>query len=361
MKKLIFVLLLGCAVGTLQAQLRNSDVYKNPETYRGNVRHQIRIPDILGYKTLKCDFHIHTVFSDGLVWPTVRVDEAWRDGLDAIAITDHIEYRPRKEDLKGDLNRSYEIAANAGQRNGIIVIHGTEITRQKPFGHMNALFIQDANPMNTPDQMDALNEALKQKAFIEWNHPGWPNDSSTFYDMHKKLLKEGKINGIEIINGWEWYPCVADWCREYNVAYLGNSDIHNETSIGYGDGYRRPFNLIFATDRSEQGIRDALFAGRSVTVFNQHYFGPEKYLKALVEGGLRFHLITTDAKGNRRYDVENLSDMEFHFIEGNKNYGICPGETLSITLPAKDVEMAVDNFRMGENLPLKISLPFSVQ
>ena len=54
----------------------------------------INIPDILGYKTLKCDFHMHTVFSDGQVWPTVRIDEAWRDGLDAISITDHIEYRP---------------------------------------------------------------------------------------------------------------------------------------------------------------------------------------------------------------------------------------------------------------------------
>ena len=51
-------------------------------------------------KTLKCDFHIHTVFSDGKVWPDIRVAEAWQEGLDAIAITDHIEYRPNKEILK---------------------------------------------------------------------------------------------------------------------------------------------------------------------------------------------------------------------------------------------------------------------
>ncbi|MGD8499689.1 MAG: hypothetical protein PVJ86_03535, partial [Phycisphaerales bacterium] len=58
----------------------------------GDVRHEINFPDILNYKTLKCDLHMHTVFSDGSVWPTVRVDEAWREGLDAISITDHIEY-----------------------------------------------------------------------------------------------------------------------------------------------------------------------------------------------------------------------------------------------------------------------------
>jgi len=62
-----------------------------------------------GQVTLKCDFHTHTVFSDGNVWPTVRVDEAWREGLDAIAVTDHIEYRPHKDDLGDKLNRSYEL------------------------------------------------------------------------------------------------------------------------------------------------------------------------------------------------------------------------------------------------------------
>ena len=60
------------------------------------VRRELHIPDIMGYKTLKCDFHMHTVFSDGAVWPTVRVDEAWQEGLDALAITDHIEYQPHK-------------------------------------------------------------------------------------------------------------------------------------------------------------------------------------------------------------------------------------------------------------------------
>lgn len=52
-------------------------------------RNKINMPDVLGFKTLKCDFHSHTIFSDGDVWPSYRVEEAWRDGLDAIAITDH--------------------------------------------------------------------------------------------------------------------------------------------------------------------------------------------------------------------------------------------------------------------------------
>ncbi len=69
-------------------------------TTQAQTRHEIDIPDLKGYQTLKCDFHIHTVFSDGLVWPTVRVDEAYREGLDAIALTEHIEYRPHQKDIQ---------------------------------------------------------------------------------------------------------------------------------------------------------------------------------------------------------------------------------------------------------------------
>ena len=48
---------------------------------------------------ISTDLHIHTVFSDGVVWPSVRVEEAYREGIELIAITDHLEYQPHKEDI----------------------------------------------------------------------------------------------------------------------------------------------------------------------------------------------------------------------------------------------------------------------
>ena len=71
MKKLIATLCVVFAVGAASAYTPN----------------KIVIPDIEGYKTLKCDFHMHTIFSDGNVWPTTRVKEAVWEGMDAIAIT----------------------------------------------------------------------------------------------------------------------------------------------------------------------------------------------------------------------------------------------------------------------------------
>lgn len=66
----------------------------------------LRLPNVSGYNVIKADFHMHTVFSDGKVWPDFRVGEAWVNGLDAMAITDHIEYQRHKDDMPKNLNRS---------------------------------------------------------------------------------------------------------------------------------------------------------------------------------------------------------------------------------------------------------------
>ena len=67
----------------------------------------VKVGEIPGYVTLKCDFHSHTVFSDGEVWPTFRIREAIEDGIDVVAITDHLEYHPHKKYVKADDNSAF--------------------------------------------------------------------------------------------------------------------------------------------------------------------------------------------------------------------------------------------------------------
>jgi histidinol phosphatase-like PHP family hydrolase len=106
----------------------------------------IQFPDTKAYKTLILDPHTHSTFSDGHVWPTIRIAEALKDGLDAIAITEHLEWQPHLADIPHqDRNRSYNIAVDANGTNELMVISGAEITRNAPAGHINALFLQDAN------------------------------------------------------------------------------------------------------------------------------------------------------------------------------------------------------------------------
>ena len=87
---------------------------------------KIVFPDLEDYKTLKCDLHIHTVFSDGNVWPTIRVEEALKDGLDAISLTEHIEYQPHKTDIPHpDRNRSFQIAKEFAKAYDLLIIHAS--------------------------------------------------------------------------------------------------------------------------------------------------------------------------------------------------------------------------------------------
>ena len=77
--KTLFLVFLLIGANTIAQNVNNIQM---PEIMQQSGRKTINVPDLLGYQTLKCDFHMHTVFSDGSVWPTVRVDEIWEDGLD---------------------------------------------------------------------------------------------------------------------------------------------------------------------------------------------------------------------------------------------------------------------------------------
>ncbi len=183
-----------------------------------------RFPDAGNYKVLKADFHVHTVFSDGSVWPVTRVEEAYAEDMDVITLTEHIEHRPRLDDITSkDHNRSYDIAKDAAKRHGIILIRSTEITRGMPPGHLNIIDIQDANVfekfVNKKDTRDssrvteALAEGKKQGGFIFWNHPAFPtpDNKSTWHPAHQRFVDQKLMMGIEVVNGERYEPVAFQW------------------------------------------------------------------------------------------------------------------------------------------------------
>ena len=343
---LVSLLLLGTTMA--QAQIRNNELQELTHLNHANVRTEISIPDIDHYETLKCDFHIHTIFSDGKVWPTMRVSEAWQEGLDAIAITDHIEYRPHKDVVLGDLNESFKIAKKYGDGIGFIVIQGTEITRKKPLGHLNALFINDANVMEVEDPLVSIEKALEQGAFIQWNHPGWPDDKSTLYPVHDELLKAGKIHGVEVLNHMEYYPVAFDWCNQYGIAPMANTDIHDLISGNYGANKLRPMTLVFATERSEKGIKEALFARRTAAFFDGKLVGNSEYLMKLVQSSLKIRRINA-----KTIEVTNISDIPYEMTNGGKLYMFPCRKTVRIGVP-KEGALVFENCFVGMNQKLSI-------
>lgn len=265
------------------------------------VPHPIVLPDIDGYKTLKGDMHIHTVFSDGSVWPTTRVEEAVMDGLDVIAITDHVDTRLQKYTNNGmfrcDRNESYRIAAAAGKAADILVIHGGEISRGMPPGHWNTLFIDDNDAIaNAAEKYDdnhvkamraGLKEARRQGAFTVWNHPHWERQAQNetrWYDEHTRLCDEGYMHGIEIYNGFCGYsPEAHRWAIDHGCALISGTDAHKPLflTVDYTNGMHRPVTLIFAKERTLEGVREALDSRRTAVLADEHVYGSEELIGEL--------------------------------------------------------------------------------
>ena len=283
----------------------------------------IEFPDIPGYQTLKCDFHIHTVFSDGSVWPNIRVQEAIRDGLDAISLTEHIEYQPHADDIPHpDRNRSYEIAMEEAEGHDLIIVHGAEVTRDMPPGHSNAIFITDANRLQDDDPLTVFREVKRQGGFVFWNHPNWtaqrPNGVASLTDLHRQLIDEKLLHGIEVVNDVTYSDEALQIALDNNLTIVGTSDIHGLVDWQYEvpEGGHRPIMLVFAEERSEAGIKEAMIAGRTAAYYQNQLIGKAAYVKPLIEASV----VVKEASYNGdssviAVELENNSDM--HLILKN--------------------------------------------
>ena len=282
-------------------------------------RRNIGIPDIPGYTTLKCDFHMHTVFSDGLVWPTVRVAEAWLEGLDAIAITDHLEYKPHK-DITADHNRPYEIAKPAADQAGLILIRGTEITKQVPPGHFNAIFITDANPIKNADYTIAIKTAVDQGGFVFYNHPDFRTANGLCYwgPEHDLVYEKGWLNGIEVVNGNSYYVPSHRWATEKKLTMFANTDTHQPITFDYdfANGEHRPMTFVFATERSADAIKHALVERRTAVWFKDTVAGEEQFLAPMFDAAVEMMTkqVSIRGTGSATVTVANNSELTFRLV-----------------------------------------------
>jgi len=348
---------------------------------------KIDIPDLKNYITLKCDFHTHTVFSDGFVWPTIRVEEAYREGLDVISITEHIEHHPFIKDASHNL--SYEIAEVQAKARGIIIIKGSEIgvsPMAMPPGFHNAIFLTNSDELDKPDYMDAMRAAKAQNAFIFWNHPGWlyqQPDTTVWWPAHTQLLEQGLMHGIEVANGYcdAYFPEAHRWCLEKNLTMLGNSDAHRpmQSVVDFAAGEHRTMTLVFARSATVEGIRDALNERRTAVYHQAYIIGEEEYLKELFENALEWKV---EKSGNIvkageevLITVKNKSDLIFHLKETNHDTRIIYFRNMSITpytikphsvqtftvrlldgIQGGDVNFIVENFLVKPNTGMKYTI-----
>jgi 3',5'-nucleoside bisphosphate phosphatase len=310
----------------------------------------ITIPDVNGYKVLKCDFHIHTVFSDGTVWPNIRLAEAWQEGLDVISLTDHMEYQPHKNEVSTNNNLPYEFIKNDAAKSNVILIKGAEITRSTPPGHFNAIFTGDVSGFVAESSgerdREAVQKASDQNAFIFWNHPGWKPNIEGSYEwlpLIEDLYKNKMLHGIEVFNGFGFHMKALDWCIDKGLTVMGNSDVHNLIKDTYdlkNDYMHRTMTLILARERSESSVKEALLAGRTVAWAGKYLAGKEENVLNLFNACVEISPVHYSEKQKtgldlKYYEIKNNSDLYFELElksgKGTPKFILFPGSSQVIS------------------------------
>lgn len=350
-------------------------------------RRTLVVPDLPGFRTLKADFHLHTVFSDGNVWPTVHVQDAWRDGLDVVALTDHAEYHPHATDVKVDGGRSYAIAKPLADQLGMILVPGVEITKPDPPAalalfaegsqHFNALFVTDPNALNVPgDLMEALRRAKAQQCFVFWNHPRYRVARGRWFPPIARAFDAGLFQGIELVNGPDYYDEAFPWIAERQLTILADSDAHDPIPPRAA-GFRRPITLLFARTADLDGVREALTARRTAAWLGDDVWGAEEHLRGIWNGAIVVETPTLGRNGILR--VRNTSAIpmritvrrapEWFSLAGPMSLDaggvtvLRPG--LDAAAPAGEhsveLELEVSNLHVGPERNLIVTLPLTVR
>ena len=394
MRKISLMLVAMLTVASVSAQYYEDAVNKEmlhirqPRTVQ---RTEFIIPAIDGYTPYKADLHTHTIFSDGHLSMESRIREAWKDGIDVMAVTEHLEHRPHERDLvkymeggyiakgtkaqantfvsknfpekgaiKVNLNFPVELATKIAKDYDLTIIPGIEITR-KPDGvytHLNALFTKDNNTIYDSDPMQSTRNAKAQGALIMHNHPGWLRTDMKPSKFDKAIYKEGLVDGIEIMNGVEFYPKAITRAKDMNFFVSANTDAHHPTAERYAEyGEHRNMTIIFAKDKSLESLREALEARRTLACSFGVLAGDEALLRKVAEASLTVRRMSDDAKGRKRIIVTNNSSIRWIIARnGQRTEELRPHSSQIFTAKSKDNSATLLNTWSGEDSHLVINL-----
>ena len=359
----------------------------------------INFPNTEKYKVIVADLHTHSVFSDGAVWPNVRVEEALRDGIDLLAITEHLEYQPHIDDIPHpDRNRSFDIAEDIAKNKDLTVINGAEITRMFPPGHINAIFIEDANKLiyldetkiseakeilkEVPEESltnyedlswledaalaslwpvkSALIEARNQNAFTFWNHPAWSSEEfigqPMLREIHKEFFRDNLLHGIEVANGDGYSEEAFRIALEYGLTVIGTSDVHGLIDWDYPSsiGAHRPVTLILSESNSSDAIKSSLFSGKTVVWFKNNLIGLENNILELTNSYLKAKKVEILENSDiARVEIENVSDVRF-IIQVLDQSSVVNESNLIEIAPNEKTVLQIDNGIDKGSLDVKI-------
>ncbi len=214
------------------------------------------LPGAAGLTWWACDFHAHTLHSDGALSVAQLAARAAGQGLDALAITDH------------NTVSGHRLLPDAAQRYGLTLIPGQEMTTDR--GHANAF---GAMPFvdfrRHPDQWAA--DVRAHGGLLSVNHPV-AFDCSWQWTMHDR---PGLVEAMH--SSWSYAPTdtsIWSWLAARGadgLGVVGGSDFHTP---GEGIEVGSPTTWVAAPDPSSDSLLDAVAAGRTALSMGPPLDGP---------------------------------------------------------------------------------------
>ena len=249
--------------------------------------------DLYATLPLKADFHSHSYRSDGQRDPAALASFYREQGYDCFALTDHNRFYPG-----GEIDEVYE-----GVNTGFLRVRGEELHAPSSIVHIvriggeksvceqyfkhpeqyNAEVAEYEKkvPENVPEKyayryaraMWATDKIHEAGGLAIFAHPYW-RPKNLVYNVCDEfaaiLLKSGMFDAYELVGGMGqvginrsinlWSELRADGLE---ISVVGSSDVHKIENSIY---FPFCFTLVFANEQTEEGVLEAIKAGRSVAV-----------------------------------------------------------------------------------------------
>lgn len=243
-------------------------------------------PDAARLYPLRCDFHIHTYYSDGHESPTEMAVKARSLGLDVIAITDHNRYEPSLEAIEAVQRAGLGLGCIPGEEVSLPTWHLLSINSAAP---IMSYYETDAGQTEVADlaaklASKPLAEGLtaEEYALLKWTiqriraqggyaflcHPYWVSRERYHLNLglYDQLVQDDLPVGIELLGEVRYENNLLsiahyhDLLRQgHALPLIGCSDTH-----GAEHTFGRYWTLALADAATPASALDAIQAGRSV-------------------------------------------------------------------------------------------------
>lgn len=233
-------------------------------------------------RSLLCDFHIHTTYSDGKLSVPEVVDFYGQHGFDCICITDHLA-DPRR--IIGKLARLSRLVISEDQldeyfdviererrrawrKYGMIVMAGIEFNKdgltEKTSAHLLGVGIKSPIP-SALDLPETIAHIHAQGGLAVASHPHimkseWGKNTLYLWENHEKFAP--LIDAWEIANRHNIFDCIG----MKRLPFLANSDFHKPKHI-------YSWKTLLHCEKNEEAIKECVRKNEhvSITLYRENH------------------------------------------------------------------------------------------